>query len=92
MIDKTPEKIRSDYLPFLIKCTKYLHEKGAKPFILIHEGEDDLNLAKKLVKNIGQKINIIQESRTYLISQTSSSFSGKSSTFSRLLTFWWPSS
>jgi len=53
MIDKTSKEISEAYLPFLIKCTRYLIQKGAKPFILIHEGADDLAIAEKISKAVG---------------------------------------
>lgn len=37
MLDKTDQATRDAYLPFLIECTRYLLEKGARPFVLVHE-------------------------------------------------------
>ena len=61
MLDKTDQKTRDAYLPFLIKCTRYLLEKDAKPFVLVHEGKGDLALAEKLSAAVGG-IPIVQES------------------------------
>jgi colanic acid/amylovoran biosynthesis protein len=61
MIDKT-EKDQSDaYVPFMSDCVQYLLHNGAKPFILIHEGPDDLVLAKKIQSRVGSPIPIVQE-------------------------------
>lgn len=61
MIDKTEVMISEGYLPFLLNCIQYLYDKGVKPFILIHEGAEDLYLGKQLVKKLGKNINIIRE-------------------------------
>lgn len=61
MLDKTDQATRDAYLPFLIECTRYLLEKGARPFVLVHEGQADLKLAEQLSTAVGG-INIIRES------------------------------
>ncbi len=61
MLDKTDQKTREAYLPFLITCTRYLLKKNAKPFVLVHEGEDDQRLAEQLSTAVGG-IPIVQES------------------------------
>ena len=61
MIDKTTPEQSHMYLPFLIKCAKYLFDNGAKPFILVHEGANDLTLAQKVSESSGGNIPIIQE-------------------------------
>lgn len=61
MLDKTDQQTRDAYLPFLISCTRYLLEKGAKPFVLVHEGKGDLALAEKLSAAVGG-IPIVRES------------------------------
>jgi len=60
MLDKTDQQTRDAYLPFLITCTRYLLEKGAKPFVLVHEGKNDLMLAEKLSAAVGG-IPIVRE-------------------------------
>ncbi|MEA2019552.1 MAG: polysaccharide pyruvyl transferase family protein [Campylobacterota bacterium] len=60
MIDKTSKEESDAYLPFMIKCAKYLKEKGQKPFILVHEGENDLILAQNMSDAIGG-IPIVKE-------------------------------
>lgn len=61
MLDKTDQHTRDAYLPFLISCTRYLLEKGAKPFVLVHEGKDDQRLADELSAAVGG-IPIVKES------------------------------
>lgn len=61
MLDKTDQPTRDAYLPFLITCTRYLLEKGAKPFVLVHEGKGDLALAEKVSAAVGG-IPIVRES------------------------------
>lgn len=60
MIDKTSKEESEAYIPFLIKCVKYLLLKNQKPFILVHEGDRDFELAS-IIKNEIPSINIIQE-------------------------------
>ena len=61
MIDKTLKEISEAYRPFLIFCARYLLEKQAKPFFLIHEGENDYLLAHEASSALGLKIPIIKE-------------------------------
>lgn len=53
MIDKTSIEESKAYLPFMIRCAKYLLSKGAKPFILVHEGDNDKVLADKISESVG---------------------------------------
>lgn len=61
MIDKTSKEQSEAYLPFMIKCTQYLLKLNAKPFILVHEGADDLMLAKKIREAVNGNLPIIEE-------------------------------
>lgn len=61
MIDKTSKEVSKAYLPFLIKCVKYLMNKKQKPFILVHEGENDLRLANQISNAVDGKLNIVKE-------------------------------
>jgi len=61
MMDKTPVQESKAYLPFMVECASYLQAKGKAPFFLVHEGENDLNLAKKIRENSGLNLPIIQE-------------------------------
>lgn len=62
MIEKTPEEHSETYLPLMVKCAQYLLEKDQKPFVLVHEGMDDLILAQQICEGIGCDLPIIQES------------------------------
>lgn len=53
MVDKTSKEESEAYLPFMIQCAKHLVEKKAKPFILVHEGENDRILAHKISEAVG---------------------------------------
>jgi polysaccharide pyruvyl transferase WcaK-like protein len=61
MIDKIDKKESDLYLPFMIEITKYLFEKGHKPFLLVHEGQNDKILAQKIRESVNPEINIIEE-------------------------------
>lgn len=61
MVDKTNPAESSAYLPFLITCTNFLLKKDAKPFLLIHEGENDMRLAQEVVNSLEQEIPIVKE-------------------------------
>lgn len=62
MIDKTSQDKREAYLPFMIRCARYLMKKDQKPFILVHEGADDLRLAEQISDGAGGKLPVIAES------------------------------
>jgi len=61
MIDKTSTDVSKAYLPFLEKCVNYLVDRGQKPFLLIHEGANDLMLAEAIIKNTGKSVPVVQE-------------------------------
>lgn len=61
MIDKTSNEISRKYLSFVSNLTEYLLQKGMKPFMLIHEGQNDLKLAKAIAKEFSSEIEIIAE-------------------------------
>ena len=60
MIDMTNDKESKAYLPFMIRCAKYLVLKGKKPFILVHEGINDMMLAESISDAVGG-IPIVKE-------------------------------
>ena len=62
MIDKTDMQKADAYLPFMIKVTRYAYEKGLRPFILLHEGANDLMLAEAIQDAASPNINILKES------------------------------
>lgn len=61
MIDKTSQSKSDVYLPFMINCVKYLIEKGASPFLLVHEGEKDLILAQKICDAVNGECPVLVE-------------------------------
>lgn len=67
MIDKSSKDISEAYIPFMITCAKYLIKHDTKPFILVHEGENDLLLAKKINASLGDVLPIIQETDPFKI-------------------------
>jgi len=62
MMNKTLKSQSEAYIPFMIKCSRYLFEKGQKPFILIHEGPMDFKLARQISEGAGAGLPILQES------------------------------
>ena len=53
MIDKVSPRIGAAYLPFMQACARYLLEKRARPFILVHEGTQDRRLADQISAGAG---------------------------------------
>ncbi len=53
MVDKTDGSRSNAYLPFMVRCAQQLREKGAKPFILVHEGANDRWLADQISEGAG---------------------------------------
>ncbi len=62
MIDKTTADTSTAYLPFLIKCVQYLIDQDAKPFLLIHEGQKDEELAEMVARGVTGDLSVIKES------------------------------
>lgn len=60
MIDKTGKDESEAYLPFLIRTARYLVDKNAKPFLLVHEGANDQMLADRVSEAVGG-IPIVKE-------------------------------
>jgi colanic acid/amylovoran biosynthesis protein len=48
MIDKTRDVSENSYVAFMKTCVRRLQELDARPFMLIHEGEDDERLAQEI--------------------------------------------
>lgn len=61
MIDKSAKEQAENYLQFIEACISSFIEKNLDPFILIHEGNDDLKLAQLINKRSRKNISIIQE-------------------------------
>ena len=62
MIDRTSPEQSEAYIPFIVKCVQYLMAKKLKPFLLVHEGEKDLKLARQINESMHGSIPIVQES------------------------------
>jgi len=62
MIDKTSKKDSKAYLPFMTEVTRYAYEKDQRPFILIHDEENDLTLAEQIRDSVSADIEIVKES------------------------------
>jgi len=60
MIDKTSASEREAYLPFLSRAVQYLKERNASPFLLVHSGRSDLELARQIRAECGD-MPIIEE-------------------------------
>lgn len=61
MMDKTTEAVAKGYIPFLERVTRSLLKRDAKPFLLVHEGADDLRLAEQVSRSVGG-VPILRES------------------------------
>lgn len=63
MIDKTSSEESKKYIPFLVNCVHHLLKQKILPFILVHEGEQDYWLAKKVCKQCGEDLEIVRETK-----------------------------
>ncbi len=61
MMDKVSQDRSSLYPSFCVRCVNCLIDAGQRPFILIHEGDDDIKLAQRVVAELGQPIDIVSE-------------------------------
>jgi colanic acid/amylovoran biosynthesis protein len=53
MIDKTKADESDAYIPFMARCARYLKERDRKPFILVHESENDAKVANAISSEAG---------------------------------------
>ena len=67
MIDSTSPEKSAVYIPFLIRCIRYLQSKGETPFILLHAGIHDIRFAELIANGLTEKIEIVNESNPLLI-------------------------
>lgn len=67
MLDKTTNKIGSMYVLFMRNCIEYLHKNGHKPFLLIHEGTKDVELAIDIARGLQDEIEVIKENNPIYI-------------------------
>lgn len=61
MIDMTDSSVSNNYIGLMQRIARMLLDAGSKPFLLIHEGEQDLSLARQIAESVGN-ISIVQES------------------------------
>lgn len=61
MVSSTSPEIAQAYMPFLIECIKVLDDCGTDPFIVLHESDKDLALARELQETIGLRLDVVSE-------------------------------
>lgn len=61
MLDKAPENESRLYIDFMVKCAQRLKESNVKPFILVHEGKLDMQIAQQISASQNLGIPIIAE-------------------------------
>jgi colanic acid/amylovoran biosynthesis protein len=61
MVDKTSEQDAVLYEYFCAECIKVLCAAGHRPFILVHGGQDDEQLAERIVGESQEEIDIVIE-------------------------------
>jgi polysaccharide pyruvyl transferase WcaK-like protein len=62
MIDETKPRESELYRSLFVECIRHLVQIQQKPFILIHEGQRDLSLARQIVQESRTHVEIITES------------------------------
>ena len=61
MVDKTDGSRGTTYLPFMVRCAQRLKSRGAKPFILVHEGANDCWLADQISEGAGDLPILVED-------------------------------
>ena len=61
IVDKIEGCSRKDYVDFLHHIVEYVHTKGLSPFLLVHAGDEDNEIAQALRKRIDFDIPVIYE-------------------------------
>lgn len=67
MIDKSDSAMSDRYIDLMVHIVKYLKTKNAKPFLLIHEGADDIWLAEQINGRLPSPINIVVENNALAV-------------------------
>lgn len=62
MLDRTSNKVRDNYIPFMIAVAEVLRSRGEEPLILIHSAESDAALAGAINAGLEHPIEIVHES------------------------------
>lgn len=63
MIDKLDNPL--NYISIFVKAINYFQKNGLKPFFLIHGGNEDLELAKKINSQLNIKIDTLNEENPF---------------------------
>ncbi|TWX67499.1 polysaccharide pyruvyl transferase family protein [Colwellia sp. C1TZA3] len=58
MLEKTDSG--NDYINLMVHLVDFSHMQGKKPFLLIHEGKADRELAKKIVERVSFVLDVIE--------------------------------
>ena len=61
MIDKTDDEVSARYVKLMASIVQELDSRGAKPFLLIHEGSNDLWLAMQISNRLARPVNVVVE-------------------------------
>lgn len=61
MVKDADDETSENYIAFMSRCAEYLQKKNGKPFILIHEGEQDKQLADKINESLDTKMEVLRE-------------------------------
>ena len=59
MVDRTPSDIGAAYVRMMAQCAEILSRLGCSPFLLLHEGADDVVLAQKIVDRAAVPLRIV---------------------------------
>ena len=59
MIDRTPSDVGAVYVSMMAKCAEMISQLGCRPFLLLHEGGDDLDLAEKIAQRSSVPLSIV---------------------------------
>ncbi len=62
MIDRTSKEAKDLYVPLMARLVSMAHENGGRPFVLVHEGEKDYNLALEIISQSQISADIVVES------------------------------
>jgi colanic acid/amylovoran biosynthesis protein len=60
MIEQTSEVVQESYVPFLIRIAKLTTDHGRQPFLLIHESQRDVEIARQVANHVAG-IQIVTE-------------------------------
>lgn len=61
MVKRTPKEQSEAYVPFMVKCARYLMEKKAKPFLMVQTVKQDSALVQEISEGVDFNLPIVQE-------------------------------